>query len=134
MDLYLLDTDICSYIMKRSDQRLLDKLRTVELEKIAVSVVTEAELLYGTKLSGKPKQVRASFDSFIVHVRVFDWGREAADHYADIRAQLRRRGEMIGANDLMIAAHARSLGATIITNNEREFRRVKGLAVENWTK
>jgi tRNA(fMet)-specific endonuclease VapC len=119
--------------MKRSHQRLLDKLCAVDLERIVISVVTEAELLYGVKLSPKNKQAKVSFDGFIKHVRVIDWGREAAEHYAEIRSYLRKRGEMIGANDLMIAAHARSLSATIVTNNEREFRRVKGLALENWT-
>jgi len=133
MHLYLLDTDICSYIMKRSHQKLLDKLQSVELERIAISVVTEAELLYGTKLSSKPKLAKASLEAFIKHVQVFDWGREAAEHYAEIRAYLSKRGELIGANDLMIAAHGRSLEATVVTNNEREFRRVKGLNVENWT-
>ena len=63
---------------------------------------------------------------------MLDWDRAAGEHYADIRADLKRRGETIGANDLMIAAHARSLGATLITNNMREFVRVSGLVVENW--
>jgi tRNA(fMet)-specific endonuclease VapC len=134
MELYLLDTDICSYVMKRSHEKLLEKLRLVDLEKIAVSVVTEAELLYGLKLSEKPERVRPSLLDFMKHVRVFDWGSEAAEHYADIRVHLKKRGTLIGANDLMIAAHARSLGATLITNNENEFRRVKGLTVQNWTK
>jgi tRNA(fMet)-specific endonuclease VapC len=120
--------------MKRSHEKLLEKLRIVELERTGISVITEAELLYGVKLAQKPKLVKAAFDSFIKHVHVFDWGRDAAEHYASIRAELRKRGEIIGANDLMIAAHAMSLGANLITNNEREFRRVKGLNIENWTK
>ncbi len=132
MTLYLLDTDICSYIMKRSHLQLIERLRSVELESISISVVTEAELLYGVRMSSKPKLSRAAFDGFIKHVRVFDWTRAAAEHYADIRANLHKRGELIGANDLMIAAHGRSLEATIVTNNVREFRRVKGLSVENW--
>ena len=133
MVLYLLDTDICSYIMKRSNPKLLDKLRLIPIENIAVSVVTEAELLFGIKLSSKPKLTRTAFDGFMIHILVLEWTRDAAEHYADIRANLHKRGELIGANDLMIAAHARALGATVVTNNEREFRRVKGLAVENWT-
>jgi tRNA(fMet)-specific endonuclease VapC len=132
MHLFLLDTDICSYIMKRSHAQLLNKLRKVELERIAVSVITEAELLHGTKLSTKPKLARVAFDAFIKHVHVYEWGREAVEHYAEIRADLHKRGKIIGANDLMIAARARSLDATIVTNNEREFCRVKGLNVENW--
>jgi len=130
--LYLLDTDICSYIMKRSHPRLLKKLRAVDLEQIAISVVTEAELLYGIRLSAKPNLAREAFEGFIRHVSILEWGREAGEHYSDIRAYLHRRGEMIGVNDLMMAAHGRSLGATLVTNNEKEFRRVKGLRIENW--
>ena len=132
MSLYLLDTDICSYIMKRSYPSVLKKLESIELEKIAISVITEAELLYGIKLSSSPKRSLAAFDDFIRHVRVLDWSRRAAEHYADIRANLHKRGALIGANDLMIAAHGRSLAATVVTNNIREFSRVKGLSVENW--
>jgi tRNA(fMet)-specific endonuclease VapC len=133
MNTYLLDTDICSYIMKRSHPPVLDKLRALDIQSIYISVVTEAELLYGMQLSSKPKQMRAAFDAFIKHVRVLDWDHAAAEHYADIRASLHRSGNMIGANDLMIAAHSRSLDTILVTNNEREFRRVKGLKVENWS-
>jgi tRNA(fMet)-specific endonuclease VapC len=132
--LYMLDTDICSYIMKRSHSQLLEKLKSVEIESIAISVVTEAELLYGVKLSCKPKLAQSAVEGFIRHVRVLDWSREAALHYADIRAVLHKRGEMIGANDLMIAAHGRSLEATVVTNNLREFSKVKSLSVENWAR
>jgi tRNA(fMet)-specific endonuclease VapC len=132
-NLYLFDTDTCSYIMKRSHPALLARLLQVDLEDIAISVVTEAELLYGVKLSTKPTLAKASFDGFIKHMRVISWSREAAEHYADIRADLHKRGKMIGANDLMIAAHARSLESTLVTKNEKEFRRVRGLAIENWS-
>lgn len=133
MPRYLLDTDICSYIMKRSHPVLLDRIRSAPIADQAVSVVTVAELLYGVKLSARPKQVRAAFDAFIRHLEVIDWSAQAAEHYADIRANLKLRGEMIGANDLLIAAHARSLKAVLVTNNVREFRRVKALKVENWS-
>jgi tRNA(fMet)-specific endonuclease VapC len=133
VDIYFLDTDICSYVMKRSNQQLLDKLRDSDPSKIAISVVTEAELLFGIRLSAKPKVIRDSFDGFVRHVQVFTWGRDAAEHYADIRAALRVRGELIGSNDLMIAAHVRSVDATLVTNNVREFGRVPGLMLENWT-
>lgn len=132
--MYLLDTDICSYIMKRTHPNLLDRLLKTELEEIAISVVSEAELLYGIKLSTKSAVAQASFDEFIKHVKVINWTREAARHYAEIRAKLHKRGKMIGSNDLMIAAHALSLNATLVTNNEREFRSVHGLEVENWSK
>ena len=132
MALFILDTDTCSYIMKRSHPHLLEKIKLVPLAEQAISVVTLAELMYGLKLSGSPEKARAVFDDFIRYPAVLDWDRAAGEHYADIRADLKRRGEMIGANDLMIAAHARSLGATLITNNMRELVRVSGLVVENW--
>ena len=134
MTRHVLDTDICSYIMKRLHPVLLKRIRKAPITEQSVSVVTVAELLYGIKQSAKPKQTRAAFDDFIRHLEVIDWSLEAAEHYADIRANLKQRGEMIGANDLLIAAHARSLKATLVTNNVREFGRVKGLKVENWTK
>ena len=132
MAFFILDTDICSYIMKRSHPHLLQKVRAVPLAEQAISVVTLAELMYGLKLSGSPAKARAVFDDFIRYPAVLDWDRAAGEHYADIRADLKRRGEMIGANDLMIAAHARSVGATLVTDNTREFVRVSGLTVENW--
>lgn len=130
--LYLLDTDTCSYVMRRAHPALLARLTATPLEHVAISVVTAAELLYGTRLSARPEQARHAYDAFVLHLQVLDWTIQAADHYADIRADLKRRGEPIGANDLMIAAHARSLGAVIVTNNVREFGRVDGLTVENW--
>lgn len=133
MSLYILDTDICSYVMKRSHPKLLKKLRTVELEQLAISVVSEAELLYGMKIANNPAIVQAAFEGFIEHVSILKWDRTAAEHYADIRADLRKRGEPIGANDLLIAAHARSLSATLVTNNIKEFAKVRKLKVENWT-
>ena len=132
MSTYMLDTDTCSYIMKRSHPQLLKKIQAVSLRDQTVSVVTVAELLYGAKLSSKPKLAIAAFDAFIKHLAVLDWTPEAAEHYADIRADLKHRGEMIGANDLLIAAHARSVKSILVTNNVREFGRVKGLKVENW--
>ena len=130
---YILDTDTCSYIMKRSHPKLLEKIQAIPLTDQAISVVTMAELLYGTKLSSKPQFAMRAYTDFIKHLSVLDWTQEAAEHYADIRAALRKRGEMIGANDLLIAAHARSINATLVTNNVREFGRVDNLQVENWT-
>lgn len=132
MSLYILDTDTCSYIMKRSHPELLQKIQSVPLVQQAVSIVTIAELLYGIKLSASPRRSRDAFEAFSKHLTVLEWNREAAEHYADIRADLKQRGQIIGANDMLIAAHARSLHATLVTNNVREFGRVKKLRVENW--
>ncbi|GMV03071.1 MAG: type II toxin-antitoxin system VapC family toxin [Burkholderiaceae bacterium] len=132
--MYLLDTDTCAYVMKRSNAALLDRLREVPIDEQAVSVISVAELQFGVRLSSRPDQAAAAFAAFVRHLVVLDWGGDAADHYADIRADLRRRGAMIGANDLLIAAHARALEATLVTNNVREFRRVRNLKLENWVR
>jgi len=118
--------------MKRSSAPLLKRIRTVSLEDQSVSIVTVAELLYGVELSSRRDAARQAFDAFIRHLAILDWDYPAAEHYAQIRADLRRRGSPIGSNDLMIAAHARSIGATLVTNNVREFERVQGLRVANW--
>ena len=129
---YLLDTDTCAFILRKSSPTLLDKIQAVPLDRQAMSVVTWAELLYGVQVSSRRKANQAALDLFRRHLGVIEWSADAAHHYADIRADLHRRGQMIGANDLMIAAHARSLGATVVTHNTRDFGRVKGLKVEDW--
>ncbi len=95
-------------------------------------MVTLAELLYGVQISSRKKENRAAVEVLTRHLSVIDWSRDAAEHYAEIRADLKKRGQLIGANDLMIAAHARSLGAIVVTNNVKDFRRVKALKHENW--
>jgi len=130
---YMLDTDICSYIMRRSHGGLLKRLAKVAVSDVCISVITKSELLYGVEVSPKRKQDEAALDAFLRHVEVLDFPGQASLHYAKIRADLKARGAMIGANDLLIAAHARSLGLTLITNNTREFRRVRDLSIDNWT-
>ena len=129
---YMLDTDTCSYIMKRSHPILLEKIQQNPLADQAISVVAMAELLYAAKLSTKPQLAMKAYTDFIKHLSVLDWTQEAAEHYADIRADLMTRGTMIGSNDLLIAAHARSMNAILVTNNVREFSRVADLIVTNW--
>lgn len=129
---YMLDTDISSYVMKRANEQLLKKLRTVAVNDVCISVITKSELLYGVELSPRRAQDQAALKAFLNYVEVLNFPDEAADHYAKIRADLKSRGAMIGGNDLFIAAHARSLGLTLITNNIREFSRVRDLGLENW--
>jgi tRNA(fMet)-specific endonuclease VapC len=129
---YMLDTDICSYVMKRSNKRLLKKLSNVAVADVCMSVVTKAELLYGVRVSPHPARDGEALRALLTYVAVLDFPEEAAEHYADIRSSLKRQGKLIGANDLLIAAHARSLDLTLITNNVAEFSRVEGLALENW--
>lgn len=130
---YMFDTDTCSYIMKRSSAPLLQRLRSIPVTDVCMSVITKSELLYGVAVS--PRRVRdaAALAAFLPYVEVLDFTDAAASHYADIRADLKKHGTLIGANDLFIAGHARSLGLTLVTNNTAEFGRVKALAIENWT-
>ena len=133
MPRFMLDTDTCSFILKRSNEVVLKRLQTVPINDVCISVITKAELLLGVELSPRRHQDSTAVDAFLRHVAVFDLPDEAALHYAQIWAELRMRGHMIGANDLFIAAHARCLGLILVTNNTREFHRVRGLAIENWT-
>ena len=130
--LYMLDTDTCAFLLRRSSETLLARIQMVPVVQQVMSVVTYAELLFGVQVSSKKKTNQAAVDALARHLAVLDWPQGAAAHYAQIRADLKRRGAMIGANDLLIAAHARSLGAIVVTNNTKDFARVKGLAIDNW--
>ena len=130
---YMLDTDTCSYIMKRSSPPVLRRLQAVPVADVCMSVITKSELLYGVEVSPRRTQDVAALAAFLPYVEVLDFPDDAASHYAEIRADLKKRGALIGANGLLIAAHARSLGLKLVTNNTAEFGRVKGLAIENWT-
>jgi len=132
MPAYMLDTDTSSYIMKRSDAGVLRKLQTVAVSDVCVSVITKAELMYGVEVSSRRQQDQVALDAYLRHVAVLDFPGEAAVEYGQIRGDLKARGAMIGGNDLLIAAHARCLGITLVTNNTREFGRVLGLKMENW--
>ena len=130
---YLLHTDTYSYIMKRSSEAVIKRLRAVPVTDVCISVITKAELLYGVEVSPRRTQDATALQAFLPYVAVLAFPDDAAAHYAQIRAELKKRGQMIGANDLFIAAHARSLGLRLVTNNTAEFNRVRGLSLENWT-
>lgn len=133
MPRYMLDTDTCSCIMKRSNDAVLKRLQQVPVGDVCISVITKSELLFGVELSPRRQQNEVALNAFLRYVEVLDFPDEASLHYAKIRADLKTLGTMIGANDLFIAAHARSLGLMLVTNNTREFGRVRHLAIENWT-
>lgn len=133
MPRFMLDTDTCSYIMKRSHPLVLKRLQSVSVDDVCMSVVTKAELLYGVELSPRRAHDASALAAFLPYVEALELDEGAALHYAQIRADLKRRGAMIGANDLFIAAHARALGVTLVTNNTAEFERVRDLTLENWT-
>lgn len=130
----MLDTDTCSYVMKRSHQTVLNRLQSIPVGDVCISVITKAELLYGVEVSPKRAHDTAALTAFLPYVDVLDFTGDVAIHYAGIRADLKTRGAMIGANDLWIAAHARATALTLVTNNTAEFSRVPGLTLENWTR
>ena len=130
---YMLDTDTCSYIMKRSHDAVLKRLQKIPVSDVCISVITKSELLFGVEVSPRRQQDEAALGAFLRYVEVLDFPDKACQHYARIRADLKTAGAMIGANELFIAAHARSLGLTLVTNNTREFGRVENLPMENWT-
>jgi tRNA(fMet)-specific endonuclease VapC len=134
LPLYLLDTDICIFLMRGEHPTLAAHAQSIPLQQQVMSAVTFAELTYGVQASSvaKRKQNQAVLDSLALHLAVLDWPQAAAQHYAEIRFDLKKRGAQLGAADLMIAAHARVLGATVVTNNVKDFSQVKGLKVEDW--
>lgn len=129
---YLLDTNICVYLINRKDLVLMKRMRQVPIEWVCVSTMVVAELLFGAAKSEYPIKNRQAIADFLANLTILDFDAEAAAHYGDIRATLERKGTPIGLFDLLIAAHARSRGLTLVTNNEREFMRVDGLKIENW--
>ncbi len=132
MPRFMLDTDISSYIMKRSNVTVLRRLAELALGDVCISVITQSELLYGVEVSPRRQKDQEALDGYLRHVQVLPYSEDAALQYAQIRAALKTSGGMIWANDLFIAAHARSRDLTLVTNNTREFSRVEGLKLENW--
>ena len=134
MGRFMLDTNISSYILRDRPAEVGRRLQRVRTADLCVSVITEAELLYGVRLAGGNSDLRRDVNNFLRRLHILAWDSSAAAEYADIRSDLQGRGAPIGGMDLMIAAHARSVGATLVTNNERHFRRVAHLSVENWAR
>ncbi len=133
MPRYMLDTDIFSYIMNQSNDSVLRKLTKVGVGDVCISAIIKCELMFGVEVSPRRQTNQAALDFYLKFVEVLDYPGKAAFDYAQIRADLKVRGMIIGSNDMLIAAHARCLGLTLVTNNTREFQRVPGLKVENWT-
>ena len=128
----MLDTNICIYIIKQKPEAVLARFRAFQVGDIGISTITLAELQYGAMKSARPKQNRESLKEFVAPLDVASFDNAASEAYGEIRVALEKSGRPIGAMDLLIAAHALSLDARLVTNNEREFRRVRSLRVENW--
>lgn len=131
--LYMLDTDICSYIIRRRSPVIHSKLSDIAPDDICISVITRAELLYGLKRLSPVHRLHVEVRRFLRIVRVLAWEDDAADYYAEIRHQLASSGQPIGELDMMIAAHSLAAGAVLVTNNTRHYARIEQpLTIENW--
>lgn len=133
MKRYMLDTDISSYILRGKSPRLGEKLDDVGLDVVCISVITRAELLYGSKRLPPANPLHEAIERYFKQVRTLAWDPAAASYYADIRHQLVTSGQPIGELDMMIAAHSLSAGAILVTNNTRHYERItQPLSLENW--
>ena len=128
---YLLDTNIVIYVLKRRPVELLSVFNQ-NASRMAISAITLSELYHGSEKSSKVSENLAAIEDFCSRLDVLPYGSKAAQHYGAIRAGLEKLGQPIGVNDLHIAAHARSEGLVMVTNNVGEFARVPALQVENW--
>lgn len=129
---YLLDTDICIYLIKEKDPALKLKLYEKGIGCCAISAITLAELAYGVEKSNKVEQNKLALGLFLAPFELLNFSSAAAFIYGNIRQQLELRGEVIGGYDMLIAAHALAEDLTLVTNNFAEYSRVGGLPVENW--
>lgn len=129
---YMLDTNMCIYAQKGVPS-VIEKLQMHYREGLAISSITLAELEYGIEASAAREKNERALQGLLLILEVIPFDSSAAVHYGEIRAHLRRHGTPIGTMDMLIAAHARSMGLTIVTNNVREFERVPDLKIENWT-
>ncbi len=127
----MLDTNIVIYVIKRRPVEVLETFN-LHVGQMCISSITLAELLHGVEKSTKPEHNLRQVEDFVSRLDVLEYGIKAANHYGEIRADLERKGTIIGVNDLHIAGHARSEGLTLVTNNSKEFERVEALRLNNW--
>lgn len=129
---YLLDTNICIYIRRHRPASVLNRFERLTVGEVAISAVTWGELLFEVEKSDRREEALPQAEELITQIPVLPVSIEVGRHYGQIRAALSARGELIGNNDLWIAAHARALSLTLVTSNEREFRPVLDLKIEKW--
>ncbi len=131
---YMLDTNICIYIIKKKPVRVFERFKTLALGAVCISSITLSELEYGVRKSSQPKRNQSALNQFLIPLQIIEFNINAAIEYGKIRANLEKRGTPIGPLDTLIAAHAKSLGIVLVTNNQKEFNRVEELQIENWVK
>lgn len=131
---FILDTNICIYIIKKKPARVFEKFRELPLGSVGISSITLAELQYGVRKSSQPEKNQIALNQFLIPLDIVDFDTNAAVEYGSIRTDLEKSGTPIGPLDTLIATHVRSLEFILVTNNEKEFKRVAGLKIENWAK
>jgi tRNA(fMet)-specific endonuclease VapC len=130
----MLDTDIASYAIKGECPSVEAHLRRLDVMQVCISAVTRGELRFGVRRMRGASRLASEVEGFLSTVHTLAWDEIAADEFAEVRAELERGGTPIGVMDTLIAAHAKSIGATLVTNNLKHFHKVKGLSVENWVR
>ena len=130
---YMLDTNICIYIIKQKPLKVLKHFRRQAVGDIGISSITLAELRYGVSKSLHVEKNRLALDEFVLPLEIADFAEREAGEYGVLRAELEKAGKPIGSMDMLISAHALALGVTLITNNTKEFRQVKDLIIADWS-
>ena len=129
---FMLDTNICIYIIKQKPRQVFERFKKSDISQIGISSVTLSELLYGVEKNSKPEQNRLALTQFVAPLEILTYDDNAARYYGDLRATLEKSGLSIGSMDMLIAAHTLSIGCDLVTNNEKEFRRIPNLKITNW--
>ncbi len=130
--LYMLDTNICSYILKNHPLSVKERFDEIGADLLAISSIVLAELYYGAARHPKGIAIRREIDDFTSRLKIISWDELAANHYGSIRTSLEKNGTPTGSMDMLIAAHARSRKATLVTNNTKHFEHVPELLIANW--
>ncbi len=128
----MLDTNICIYIIKNKTRSVKEKFKEFKISELCISTITVSELMYGAYKSEQTQKNLTAIESFLMPFEIVDYDYIASIEYGKIRADLERKGQVIGNMDMQIAGHALALDLVLVTNNTREFERVEGLALDNW--
>lgn len=129
--MYLLDTNICIYVINHKPQQVFERFRQYQLGELAVSSITASELAFGVEKSGSERNKQA-LKKFLSPLEILPYDEQAIWHYAQLRHDLQSKGQTIGSLDMLIAAHALALDVVLVTNNTKEFERIERLKLENW--
>ena len=130
---YMLDTNICIYLIKQNPAKVIKHFKSHAIGDIGISSITLAELRYGVSKSQHVEKNRQALDEFILSLEIADFDEKAAQEYGAIRAELERAGKPVGSMDMLIGAHALALGATLVTNNTKEFKQIRNLKIADWS-